>query len=98
MLVRIVKMEFEKEHIEDFQALFSAVRNKIINFEGCQSVELYQDIVTENRFFTYSHWDNTAALEKYRSSSFFKETWARTKVLFSNKPEAWSVQQSKLLS
>lgn len=91
MLIRIVKMEFKTEKIANFQNLFEKAAPKIKAFEGCHFVELYQDKNTPHLFFTYSHWDNEEALENYRKSDFFRTTWANTKVLFSNKPEAWSV-------
>lgn len=91
MLIRIVKMEFKTEKISDFQDLFEKAAPKIMAFEGCHFVELYQDKNDLHIFFTYSHWKNAEALENYRMSDFFKTTWANTKVLFSNKPEAWSV-------
>jgi hypothetical protein len=49
-------------------------------------------------FFTYSYWDDATDLENYRNSEFFKSVWAKTKVLFSEKPEAWSVNKLETLS
>ena len=91
MLIRIVKMEFEPEKVETFLALFSATRNKIASFEGCKSVDLLKSIEEKNVFFTYSLWQSEAHLETYRNSDLFKGTWAKTKVLFRNKAQAWSV-------
>ncbi|MFZ0490789.1 MAG: antibiotic biosynthesis monooxygenase, partial [Salegentibacter sp.] len=34
-----------------------------------------------------------AALENYRNSELFKEVWAKTKVFFNDRPEAWSVDK-----
>ncbi|WP_366841267.1 antibiotic biosynthesis monooxygenase, partial [Lacinutrix sp.] len=42
MLVRIVKMSFAEENIEQFLANFETVKQKIRNFEGCQFLELYR--------------------------------------------------------
>ena len=36
-------------------------------------------------------WDSEEALDNYRSSPFFAETWRATKALFAAKAEAWSV-------
>lgn len=93
MLVRIVKMEFKPEHINTFQNLFEEVKEQIRDFEGCQFLELYQVLEQDATFFTYSYWKNTTALENYRQSSLFKTTWTKTKVLFQNKPQAWSVEK-----
>jgi (4S)-4-hydroxy-5-phosphonooxypentane-2,3-dione isomerase len=43
-------------------------------------------------FFTLSVWDSEASLNTYRHSDFFRTTWAKTKVLFSDKPAAWTTK------
>jgi len=99
MLVRIVKLTFKKENISSFEQLFDEVKNKILNFEGCTNLILYQDLQDPSVFFTYSYWNDEKVLEQYRNSEFFKLTWARTKLLFDKKPEAWSlttISQSKI--
>ncbi len=91
MLVRVVKMTFSDEAINTFKQLFEERKQQIRNFEGCIHLELWQDRLHPNIFFTYSHWQNANALELYRSSPFFAETWHLTKKLFFARPEAWSV-------
>ena len=91
MLIRIVKLTFKEENIPSFEALFDETKETIRNFEGCQFLELYQDKEHPNIFFTYSKWENDMHLEAYRNSEFFKFIWGRTKKLFQDKPEAWSV-------
>ena len=93
MLIRIVKMIFEPKEVENFQQLFNRNKNKIRNFEGCHHLELLRDKNDKNIFFTYSYWNDESALNNYRHSALFKEVWAETKVLFSAKPEAWSVDR-----
>lgn len=93
MIVRIVKMTFEPAKTKAFQELFEQNREKIRGFEGCNFLELYRDKNLNNIFFTYSYWENEEALEKYRTSPLFKEVWSNTKKLFSDKPEAWSVDK-----
>ncbi len=93
MLVRIVKMIFREDAIEPFQQLFESRKELIRNFEGCRHLELWQDKNNANTFFTYSLWQDEEALNNYRQSHFFDDTWAQTKQLFAGKPEAWSVQQ-----
>lgn len=93
MLTRIVKLTFKTEHITDFEELFEETKQYIQNYEGCRSLELLQDTNNPNIFFTYSKWNNAADLEKYRNSEFFNGVWSRTKLLFGEKPKAWSVQQ-----
>lgn len=92
MLKRIVKMDFKAEKVEEFLANFEANKRKIRNFDGCTHLELLRDKHNSARFFTYSYWEDEAALENYRNSALFKGVWAKTKILFAEKPEAWSVE------
>lgn len=98
MFIRIVKMRFHEEKIAAFLANFETVKHHIRSFEGNQFLELYQDKNDPRIFFTYSYWENEAALEKYRNSILFNEVWSYTKALFSDKPEAWSVDRLVTLS
>ncbi|MFD2828433.1 putative quinol monooxygenase [Leeuwenhoekiella polynyae] len=93
MIVRLVKMEFKPEKITHFLDLFDQVKEEIRNFEGCEFLELLQGEKDTGTFFTHSYWKDTQALETYRNSTLFKTTWAKTKVLFNAKPEAWSVEK-----
>lgn len=91
-------MRFHEDKIADFLANFETVKHHIRSFEGNQFLELYQDKNDPRIFFTYSYWENEAALEKYRNSILFNEVWSYTKALFSDKPEAWSVDRLVTLS
>jgi hypothetical protein len=88
---RIVKMTFQADKIETFKTLFNERKEQIRGFDGCEYLELLQDVNLPNIFFTYSFWNNETDLDAYRHSELFKDTWAKTKVLFDGKPEAWSV-------
>lgn len=92
-MIRIVKMTFKLALIEDFIEIFEAAKPKIEAFPGCSSVDLIQDINDECIIMTYSKWNSPEDLENYRNSELFKSTWAKTKVLFDAKPEAWSVEK-----
>lgn len=92
MLIRIVKMTFKTAEIEKFRELFDKNKKKIREFDGCSFLELYRDKNDRNIFFTYSYWNDEAALNNYRHSALFREVWSETKTLFSAKPEAWSVE------
>ena len=61
-------------------------------------LELYQDKTNPELFFTYSYWEREEDLENYRNSALFKNVWAKTKVLFNDKPQAWSVNKNVSLS
>lgn len=93
MFVRIVKMRFQEDKIIAFLENFHQVKHQIREFEGNQFLELYQDKTDNRVFFTYSYWINEESLENYRKSDIFKEVWTYTKALFSDKPEAWSVEK-----
>jgi len=97
MIVRIVKMTFRPEAVPGFLALFEERKEQIRHFEGCRHLELWQETGSETVFFTYSHWTSEAALDHYRFSAFFKDTWTRTRVLFADKAQAWSVSQRHVL-
>ena len=93
MIIRIVKMTFVPEKVNDFLKVFEESKELIRNFEGCSHLELLNDINNSNIYFTYSYWENEDALNSYRHSELFAGVWAQTKVLFATKTEAWSVEQ-----
>jgi len=93
MFVRIVKMSLTEEHVDSFMVNFHENKTQIRNFEGCQLLELYRDKINSNVFFTYSYWDTQSDLEAYRQSELFKNVWSKTKLLFNDKPQAWSVDK-----
>ncbi len=93
MIVRIVKMTFHPDKVEEFLSVFEEVKNKIASFSGCRHLELWQDNVNKNILFTYSIWEDEQALNHYRFSELFKTTWSRTKILFKKKAEAWSLNK-----
>jgi quinol monooxygenase YgiN len=86
-------MSFDPAKIDEFLANFEVNKKKIRAFEGCNFLELYRDQNNTNIFFTYSYWDSETDLNNYRHSKLFKSVWAKTKPLFNDKPEAWSVNK-----
>lgn len=91
MIKRLVKLTFTLDKINDFLEIFESSKHFIRAREGCLHLELLQDTTHPYIFFTLSYWGNENALELYRRSELFKTTWAKTKILFGEKPEAWSV-------
>lgn len=91
MIKRIVKMSFELEKVEKFKSIYELNWHKIKGFEGCLHVELLQERSSPSIFFTYSNWESENHLNNYRDSIVFKTVWASTKVLFNQKPEAWTL-------
>ncbi len=84
-------MSFELEEVEKFKSIYELNWHKIKGFEGCLHVELLQDRSSPSIFFTYSNWESENHLNNYRDSIVFKTVWASTKVLFNDKPEAWTL-------
>jgi len=92
MIKRIVRMSFHEEKVPQFLDIFNQSKEKIANFEGCLALNLYQDVTQKNVFYTVSWWENEKSLENYRNSDLFYTTWQKTKVLFNDKPLAFSLQ------
>ena len=93
MILRIVKMTFREEETDTFLQLFNERKHLIRSFEGCLHLELWQETGKKNVYFTYSIWQSEDHLNHYRFSELFRDTWAKTKILFLEKAQAWSVEQ-----
>ncbi len=92
MIKRIVKMSFHPESVNTFlENVFETSKDHIRAFPGCHHMELLRDRQQPNVLFTLSIWENEAALNSYRQSDLFQDTWAKTKILFNDRPQAWSV-------
>ena len=90
MIKRLVKLTFQADKTDEFIAIFESSKDKIRTMSGCQHVELLRDATTPTIFFTLSLWDTEGSLNAYRQSDLFRTTWVKTKVLFSDKPAAWT--------
>jgi quinol monooxygenase YgiN len=86
-------MHFVADQVENFKIKFEGWKNHIRNQEGCLYLELIQDINDPQSFYTYSHWQDETALNKYRNGALFKEVWPATKAMFDRKPQATSLTQ-----
>ena len=91
MIKRIVKLTFQEDKIDEFLSIFENSKFLIRSFPGCQHVELLRAKRQPAVFFTFSIWDSEEALEHYRHSKLFGQTWAKTKALFADRPQAWTV-------
>ena len=92
MIKRIVKMTFRPESVQTFlDNVFEDSKNRIRAFPGCRYMELLQSVQEPNVLFTLSYWNGEEDLEAYRRSELFRTTWEKTKVLFAQKAEAWTV-------
>lgn len=92
MLARLVRMRFQPEKVDDFLALYAAARPVISAQPGCRNVQLVRQSDDPSTFATWSLWQDAAALEAYRTSSFFLEFWPQVKALFRQPAEATSFE------
>ncbi|MFZ9970987.1 MAG: putative quinol monooxygenase [Bacteroidia bacterium] len=90
MIIRIVRMHFKPESVSEFLAVFEASKDAIRAFNGCESLRLLQDVDDDCSIQTLSFWKSEEHLNAYRASALFQETWAKTKVLFDQRPQAAS--------
>ena len=93
MITRIVRMHFRPGERDAFLDIFNASKHLIRQFDGCQHLRLYTEAGNPDVFFTFSVWTSAEHLDAYRNSELFRSTWAKTKALFADKPQAWSMSQ-----
>jgi heme-degrading monooxygenase HmoA len=92
MIERVVKLSFQSDKTAEFIAIFNRMQPIILQMQGCTGVRLLRDTADANVFFTHSIWASVADLDEYRASDVFRNTWQHVKTLFTQKPEAWSVE------
>lgn len=92
-MIRVVRLSFKEEHIQDFELLFEERKQKIRAMNGCAYLALWADKHEKGVFYTYSIWQHADHLEEYRVSALFQETWTQVKQWFKDKPFAFSADQ-----
>ncbi len=92
MITRIVRLSFEHQHVNTFLQVFEDTKIAIRSFDGCDYLELMQDHTHINVYYTHSKWRSDEALQRYRQSELFQNTWSKTKILFNDKPLAYSLK------
>jgi len=92
MITRIVKLAIDPNspNGREFEKIFDTSKSKIANQAGCLGVKMLRG---EQHYFTYSRWESVAHLNQYRKSALFGAVWPRTKALFYDKPEAWTLEE-----
>ena len=90
MLIRLVRMTVRPDAVDAFLGHFDRSAPQIRAFEGCTHLELWQDARFPNVLTTCSHWTGAEALERYRHSDLFRQTWAHVRPLFAARPQAFS--------
>jgi quinol monooxygenase YgiN len=93
MITRVVKLTFRPECVAEFMIIFEDSKSKISTFEGNDYLALMKDTNNENVFFTISQWQANENLEAYRDSAYFKAVWSKTKALFAEKAQAWTLDK-----
>lgn len=92
MIKRIVQMELLPGREELFLDTFEHVKTEIRAQEGCMGLELLKsELEGRLSIWTISLWDSEEALDRYRSSTLFRDTWSKVKPLFSGKARAWTL-------
>ena len=91
-------MQFRSGETDAFLDIFNASKHLIRRREGCQHLSLYTEADLPNVFFTYSIWDTLEHLDAYRNSALFRETWVKTKALFAEKAQAWSMEEAETVN
>jgi quinol monooxygenase YgiN len=86
-------MSFEPERVSEFIDIFNESKNQIKMFPGCIALSLFREKGKENIMYTWSIWESEDALEKYRASKLFADTWSKTKKLFNAPPLAYSLEE-----
>lgn len=83
-------MTFRPDARDEFLDLFDTSAPKIRAFEGCRHLELWEGQRFPNVCTTFSLWTDEEALERYRQSTLFRETWQKVRPLFAAAPVAHS--------
>jgi quinol monooxygenase YgiN len=97
LITRVVKLTFKPEFINEFITIFKESKSFIKSFEGNVYLALMNDKNNKNTFFTISQWESEEALNAYRQSDYFQSVWSRTKALFEEKADAWTLDQIECL-
>jgi heme-degrading monooxygenase HmoA len=92
-VTRIVKLGISEKYRDAFRQFTHLQKGEILSFKGCRSLEILNSIADPEIFFTISRWESEDDLTNYRNSPFFTDNWLRIKVWFSQKAEAWSVDE-----
>jgi len=90
MIVRLVSLKIHPDKVEEFKQFFETIYDRIREAQGCLSLRVVADLEGLGEFFTVSEWESPAALEAYKDSAFFRETWPRVKTFLRDRPWAQS--------
>ncbi|MCH2215715.1 MAG: antibiotic biosynthesis monooxygenase [Flavobacteriales bacterium] len=91
MIVRVVELKFEEEHLHLALEKLENIAPKVRSMEGCNFLEISSGLKDKATILTYSHWTGTEALNAYRNSETFITFWRDIKKHFSDPARAWSL-------
>jgi len=99
MIKRVVVMDLLPGTEGQFLDIFDTVKKQIRASEGCLGLEVLRSVEEGSvSVWTISLWENEKALDQYRSSPLFKETWSAVKPLFSGKAKAWTLTSIEVIA
>lgn len=93
MVERIVRLEFMPDKVGEFKAIFEEVKTKVRTSPGCLGMTLFVDAESPSVFYTISQWESEKYLEDYRHGELFQNSWARMRVLFGGKAQAFTIKE-----
>lgn len=94
MITRIVRLTLKDESSQnDFRALYASRNPMNRGVSGCLEVKIMKDINENNVYYTVSKWTTNEALENYRSSAYFKETWPMVKSTLASKTKVFTMEE-----
>jgi heme-degrading monooxygenase HmoA len=82
-----------------FLDIFDQAKEQIRARQGCMGLEVLRS--EENgatSVWTISLWESEDALNQYRASELFLNTWSAVKPLFSGKARAWTLTPIEVIA
>jgi heme-degrading monooxygenase HmoA len=99
MIKRIVVMDLLPGTEGQFLDIFETVKKQIRACEGCRGLEVLRSQDNGSiSVWTISLWESENALQLYRTSPLFKQTWSEVKLLFSGKAKAWTLTSIEVMA
>lgn len=93
MITRIVQLKFNHDFSWNaFRKLYEERNPATRGVPGCVEVKIMKDVNAPNIYYTVSKWSSNEALENYRSSEYFAETWPMVKSTLAEKANAFTIE------
>ncbi len=93
MIVRLVRLKFQPEHVDAFLEFYSQSEPSIRAQPGCLSLALVRETGDPTAFATWSAWRSGRDLQAYRRSEFFRSFWPAVKAKLREPADAVSFEQ-----